>query len=286
MGLDMYSCKMKRPSEEEVKKIAEYSAYYFHNICYIPDNTIKKDYELYADILPYCVPVTLDDSSRDYDSIKKDFGITPNASLFCFQKVDGGVCLSFFNSLNKGEESKDITLTDEEWNSYERWIPTPFHVCLDEEVGYWRKDYDLDDAICNLYEWYKRDNVPMVLDMVPCLPMLEGKWTYDEDGHVVLPAGFCKKEELPEIQEYFRTVAKGIKDPDLGLADIMDVLDTCNRFGSDIFKDSALCVENCGYHHMTPAMAYIIDEVSSSNAHTLAYQNLAEDETLVYHIWF
>ena len=147
MGLDMYVWKAKKLSAEEGKKVDG------ARIAEVRENhTIFTDLKRGEDelraIRPYCHQGKVIQSYLDLNKLADDHGITEPLHI-------GGACYStevtydLYNE--KGEHKLTVTMTPKEIldnYSYEKLddvlVTNPL-----EEVYYWRKAYDVDEAIRN-----------------------------------------------------------------------------------------------------------------------------------------
>ncbi len=141
MGLDMYVYKASKPVELRTDIVYNY-------------NTIRdKGYSLYealdvegeawfADLMPFCVKIRCVAQYYDIPRIAEVYDLGENAHWSGF----GPNGLYFIGS------NKEVTIPDEEVEQYcveheREW----YAVCI-EEVAYWRKHYELQTEIHNLYK--------------------------------------------------------------------------------------------------------------------------------------
>lgn len=144
MGLDMYCMRARKLTESEANKVNGL------DLDKIPYRVIIKDKEdkkLYENLKDYLTPVKCKISYWDVDKIKKDFKIPKTAYLFGVSYGSDNTVLSFAWKRKGEKKYKDITIRDEDQDNYTKSDPEDAFVVDTEEIGYWRKAYDLLDEI-------------------------------------------------------------------------------------------------------------------------------------------
>lgn len=169
MGLDMYAYRMKAVSEELIKAVTGGN---YEELCWDGPKGFDKERE--HDMELFILPVGDADSNDRLDLancsvIKRVSMLTPQINeergdaLYASKGIDKSyrICAVIENSekrivtFKNDEGIKKVTLTAEEIRSIYDMVPTECYIAWREEVGYWRKDYDLQDS---LYDAYSREH--------------------------------------------------------------------------------------------------------------------------------
>ena len=151
MGLDMYIWRMKKVSKEEAKrmngrKVDEIENMY--SIFHIPES--EENSPAVKAVIPYCQKIKAIQSYVDTDKIVKDNGIQEECYLGMTSYLGNGVNYTFYSS-NRNEKLLAVTYSWDELNkkyTYEK-VEDIYITHKLQEAGYWRKKYELDDAISN-----------------------------------------------------------------------------------------------------------------------------------------
>ena len=166
MGLDMYAVKIRKPTTEEIEKIKQTKE--------LPDNFIgipaeNIDDNDVRDLKPYSEKLSIVTAYIDMAKIRKDFKVEDAMRIGAECYSAEGVKWTFFGnstSMNVALTQKEIdekyTITKEE----ERYVSHG------EPIGYWRKAYDLQEAIYDAYDGmienlgYHKCNEKMISHMI------------------------------------------------------------------------------------------------------------------------
>lgn len=145
MGLDMYLYRIRRLSDEERKeadKIKDENELQarFHAV------ELEDDDE-FASIRGYIHVVTLKVKRLLYVDVKKALGIPEDAKRQC--AFFGG---EKFDETWIGKDGKEYHITNENLtpelrSNLERTVKRKFGLWHEEEIGYWRKEYDLQESL-------------------------------------------------------------------------------------------------------------------------------------------
>lgn len=144
MGLDMYAYKIKKMDDEFLERVKNEEA--VEGCIYIPDEDI--DEEMYADIIPFCVPMEITNSYINIRKIKEERNIPEEAHIVGQAWGKGKVHFFFDNG-----SDVDITREDIE-NNYTEKVKETEYVTRVECVGYWRREDSLNDTLEDIYGDY------------------------------------------------------------------------------------------------------------------------------------
>lgn len=140
MGLDMYVYKVKKPTG--LKKNVTYNYDDLRNLEYSMFEADDVENELwFADLLPFCVKVRCTAQYYDTQRIAQSFNLGAN-TMWCGFGPKG-----FYFRGDNGE----ITIPDENIEEYCIAKEKDWYVTSMKEVAYWRKHYELQDALYSIY---------------------------------------------------------------------------------------------------------------------------------------
>ncbi len=147
MGLDMYTYKIRRPSDAEAKAIAGKKAHDVHErYSLIRLAELDEDgLDLVSDLRPYSQTVKLIAQLVDYDKLKRDFEIPEDAEIVGWGNHSGLISYHFSAA---NDYSKQVQLSVEELESGFGYEELNEYLMFESTVvACWRKDYDLQEAI-------------------------------------------------------------------------------------------------------------------------------------------
>lgn len=146
MGLDMYAFRAKKPSKEDIEAVKASNEYITDNLDILP----MAEKEKFADLIPFGEVVDVPREYIDIEKIMKDGNISDKYHLGGTAYSKEGIELSFFAD---NEVTKVVRLDSEEKiKKYTIVSIESSLVVVLEEVGYWRKDYKLAEAVAGAYE--------------------------------------------------------------------------------------------------------------------------------------
>ena len=178
MGLDMYAVRIRKPSDDEIKKIEESKE--------TPDDFISVlaediDSDAFKDLKKYAKKVAVVTQYINMKKIREDNHIDDEAHIVCECLSAEGVKWTF----GANGRHQDVSLTQKEIE--ENYIieePEERFVVHCEPIGYWRKEYKLQDKLYDLY--------PGTIDNLgyhKCTPeMIDAmkEYAYDDEPYVGL----------------------------------------------------------------------------------------------------
>lgn len=141
MGLDMYLFEIIKIEEEEKEEllnnlVEDYSNKYAF---------LNKEYvDMFSTALPLLTEVPMKQSYIDIDKIKSDNNIPADAYILCKSHIRDKITLTFSYKVNEEQMRKDVSF---QVGEYEIIKDVTFYVCKMVEVFYWRKAYEVQDAI-------------------------------------------------------------------------------------------------------------------------------------------
>lgn len=139
MGLDMYLKKATKP-EINARKVYNYEELSEEYVCFHANDDGSLP-EYLKDLRPFMVKVRCIAEYYDLDKIGERFGLGTKASWSGFGP--DGVYFSSYDN----DDYKNITIPHDNINEFTYKKKTIFYVTKLQEVGYWRKQYELDDRI-------------------------------------------------------------------------------------------------------------------------------------------
>ena len=178
MGLDMYLYKFTKPetSAQELSKMTyeelqQNDYHVFSKYGELPDN--------FQAIMPFTIETDVEAEYVDFDAVKKHYHIPDDARCvgesYSSQEIGYTFCIS-------EKEHKHIDIPMKEFKSkFLVTRRTPIYCIQSEQVGYWRKNYELQDSLteaCNI----PIDNCgyyPLNTDMWKVLEKMDPK-TYEK----------------------------------------------------------------------------------------------------------
>jgi len=146
MGLDMYAIRIRKPSDDEIKRIEESKE--------TPDDFISVleediDSDAFKDLKKYAKKVAVVTQYINMKKIREDNHIDDEAHIVCECLSAEGVKWTF----GANGRHQDVSLTQKEIE--ENYIieePEDRYAAHVQAIGYWRKNYELQEG---LYDAYK-----------------------------------------------------------------------------------------------------------------------------------
>lgn len=143
MGLDMYCIRIKKLSEKNLAEIKGKTYEEISQMGYSIWTIDKHNKYLVEDAIPYLTRVLIKSTKFNYAKLKRDKHIPLNARETGFSSSSNG--MGFTYRLKGKTYTAHITTSEAE--NYYIPIKTFVYVCKTKEIGYWRKEYNLQDAI-------------------------------------------------------------------------------------------------------------------------------------------
>lgn len=141
MGLDMWVRRVskvyiedKTYTEEEIRE-RDLSSYLVSDF--------EKDEDMFHDLLPYVSKVSIKTKYYDVAKIIEDFNLPKESYI---NRISGdGITVGGRDKRTKTWKTADITMSTVQ-EKYIRTVEEPSYVFRSEEVAYWRKAYELQEA--------------------------------------------------------------------------------------------------------------------------------------------
>lgn len=139
MGLDMYLYRIKKLTRKEVKQFSG------SLVARLPQGilALEAEWDGYSSIIPYADILTLKEQLYDYETMKVDTGIPENMHIV-MEKIDKNASTFEFADPKNVGDRRCITIPDDiidERYTIER--NKDYIVCHYQDIGYWRKEYDI-----------------------------------------------------------------------------------------------------------------------------------------------
>lgn len=141
MGLDMYVYKATKPTGFKKKTTYDYDKLREKDYCMF-EATDVEDAKWFADLMPFCVKINCVAKYYNMPYIAHKFNLGENAH-WCGFGPDG----VYF----KGD-NREITIPDNDINRYCIRKEKEWYVTKIKQVAYWRKHYELQDALHDAYK--------------------------------------------------------------------------------------------------------------------------------------
>lgn len=185
MGLDQWLYRVQRITKEETIAL---EGKYYNEIS--KDNSLllfranepeDGDFDEIKSIFGYLTKVKLISSLVHIEDLYRDKGVPEGYSVIGSSYGNGNMHVSFVKYPEDGSEYEysklprvEIDVTDEEYNKYSYEEVEDYYACKEEEIYYWRKNYELRDKLYEAAEengdqilncgWYKC-NEEMIMDI-------------------------------------------------------------------------------------------------------------------------
>lgn len=140
MGLDMYVYKASKPIGLQSDIVYNYNDLREQGYSMFEANDVENQ-KWFADLIPFSVRVQCIAEYYDIATISKKFGLGDNAHWSGFGP-DGFYFIG---------NNKEIIISDEEIKQYCIKKQKDWYVTNIDEVAYWRKHYELQDALHSAY---------------------------------------------------------------------------------------------------------------------------------------
>ena len=148
MGLDMYAYRLRKPTEKELEDIKTTGKIPDHFITIQKDDIDKnscKDVKPFAKLMPVKIEYI------NMEQIRKDNDIPDNMYCFGTGYREDAVHYNFIH----GDESKNIVVSYKDIeDKYTITSVEDRYIAHIDNVGYWRKEYTLQDTLHELYDGY------------------------------------------------------------------------------------------------------------------------------------
>jgi hypothetical protein len=230
MGLDMYMFRVRKLTDEEAavivgKRTNEISKFY----SFICKDDFDSDPEPLADLLPYITQITAVDNAFDYNQcfidhgincryIDEDHDMVSPEILEKFDRVVGSWCGPEGAGWSFASGAR-IEINKEEYDAYLYDRVVELYVWKSEDVGYWRKFYELDDF---LQQIRVQERSKKYVEEKCCYPDhdIVKSWLTENCGYYLLSAEekgkiktFLKENEAP----YSADLEDGCLDDDAAI---------------------------------------------------------------------
>lgn len=174
MGLDMYAYRCRKATEAEVKNLIE-TGRTGNGVFFIKKKDFEEDYEMYKDLESLFTEVSyIDQSDLDMKKIMEAYNIPENATIGMIGYKKDSIDLAFNWKYKNGRYGRrEISIPRSQLDKYGMTEPYDGYMWIGEEVGYWRKAYDLQDEIYDAYDggivncgfhWCNEDMIRAMLD--------------------------------------------------------------------------------------------------------------------------
>ena len=152
MGLDMYAYRVRKLTDEELTEIEGRNVSNLGDeVLCIPEEDIAENEDgAFADLLPYIRQVNVAKTETDFDKIRRDYGVPDSWELYSYGYNGSATTLRFWGG--NRNNVKEISISYQKSKEYERTRIVPCRAVHYVEVGYWRKEYDLEDALYEAYD--------------------------------------------------------------------------------------------------------------------------------------
>ena len=148
MGLDMYAYRLRKPTEKELENIKTTGKIPDHFIT-IPKDNINEN--SCRDIKPFAELTPVKMKYINMEQIRKDNDIPDNMYCFCTRYREDAIWYKFVHE----NESKGIVVSHKDIeDKYTITSIEDRYIAHIDDVGYWRKEYNLQDTLHELYDGY------------------------------------------------------------------------------------------------------------------------------------
>ena len=168
MGLDMYLYKAKRPEYKKDEEFIDIEWLKRRGFTCIMKEKIN---ELEKALVPYCKEEAVMVKLLDKRQMILDYGCDPDSSELCMTFYTNNKV--GYTIYSENEEPKEFKLTIEELaEKYEFESLEDVYVIRLENINYWRKDYELQDYISQMFDYdiqnceYKKLNIDQVYQIM------------------------------------------------------------------------------------------------------------------------
>ena len=152
MGLDMYIMEAEKISAETAKGLKTIDDCYKHELIVMSKKHYEENDEMMSDLLPFFTEVEILVHKTDHERFRKDYKIPDNYHQTGFSN---GHNLHFTYSNEDHSDEIKIEIPENEYtDKYIYQIPEKCYVAKLQEIEYWRKHYDLQDLIYEMYHEY------------------------------------------------------------------------------------------------------------------------------------
>lgn len=186
MGLDQFVYRMSKVGRDTLKQLngKNEKDIDFRKFLVISQDEADWHPDMYSDIKDILSPVYMIYTFVNITKIRQDYEVPEDWEIGMKSYGGGEVTYGFRKYVDKEWKTKSVTLTDDELKKYLYDEEIPSYICYKKEVHYMRKEYDIDDAMSELYDGtlencgYHRMNV----DMIDTLNELSGKKILNPDA--------------------------------------------------------------------------------------------------------
>lgn len=147
MGLDMYALRIKKLTDSEIKNIKKTKKIPDKFISFLADKSNENELK---DLVPFATKVSVNTEYIDMKKIKSDNGISENAYIGGEGYHGETISYTFIDPDTRDYKKVDLT-RDDILKNYIITEPEERFVVNGEPIGYWRKEYKLQDKLYDLY---------------------------------------------------------------------------------------------------------------------------------------
>lgn len=149
MGLDHYVYRMKKIGKETLKQLNGKHADEFdwHKYLVLDAEYVETERGMYEDLKGVLQPITVIKTFVDIPRIEKELEI-PNTAGIIMTSHQGNTTTYIWNT----PDHKSFTLNEQNEKEYTYNEEVPSYICYCTEVHYMRKEYEIQDAMYELYD--------------------------------------------------------------------------------------------------------------------------------------
>lgn len=142
----MYLYRARKLTEDEIK-LVDGSDYYSLNGNYVVLFEDELEYDCYVGLRPYLSKISLVYRTFDEDLFRKVNNI-PDSAYFAREVIDGSEVVFIL----KDDENyyRELRVSEIKLVNYEKVEVKDSYIAVIDEVGYWRKEYSLQNKIHNV----------------------------------------------------------------------------------------------------------------------------------------
>ncbi len=155
MGLDMWMYEVKKMTKKEIAMLNNMSYKEISDLpdfsYYIKEEVDQKNEEFIEDLLPYTITVPVNIKYCDLEKVKREHNIPDDYYLFRASYRNTADIEYEYGSSDYRKKKIIVNFTNEEFENYIVNKPRHLIVYKQKEVAYWRKFYELQEKIYDMY---------------------------------------------------------------------------------------------------------------------------------------
>lgn len=141
MGLDSYILRVRKVLLNKRKYL--HQELFDENLCHVSVENFESEPGLYEQLRPYVVKTDVECEFYDVDKMIADYNLPKDSHIW---KYDGNGDITI-GGYDENGDSVDHIFTYEKKKEYVYTKIVPYYCWKEDEVEYWRKNYDLQDWI-------------------------------------------------------------------------------------------------------------------------------------------